>query len=785
MVKHLRILGPTFTMNTLGFSPTAKIYQAKLEARRDLNDRTSEFDFVVETSDFSFVPGQYVWLVLPWLENEQSGNRRAFSITSAPNAVPKITVLMRKTQSAFKQALWQMNPGDEVNIIGPHGTSFCLQESTPERVCWLASGVGIAPFLSHIRANYEQWQQKNVLLLYYGNVNESLLFEQELAELDQSRTWLTVVQQQSDFANLGFPQDTIGSFQEYWISGKPKFVNKASEKLHQLSEHPNCVFENYYPSQPNELTEETIQTVLEKMRRSEETQDNPFYLAVQSSNHHTIITDPNGKIVYANPAAERITGFHFSEMINQTPRLWGALHSLTTYTELWKIKESKLPYVGRVTNRRKNGELYTAIAHISPIMSSSNQLLGFVANEEDVSELIRSQEEVSQKNEELKQESELIKKITERLELATDAAKIGVWDWSLETGIIEWSQVMRELFGVSSDRQISREFWEQLITDDDRGRIVAEVNQAVESKTTARFLYKISRPNDEVAHIQNVALIVRGQDGAPIRLLGVAWDVTKETEVDRMKSEFISMASHQLRTPLSTIRWYCELLGDSLQETKSEDQEEYLHTMYSATQRMIELVNGLLNITRIEMGTFSIHPTECSIQDILDSVLTDVRAQREQSAVEVRLVVDEIPTVQLDKNLTHIILLNLLTNAIKYSFKGGEVTVTVKKLESGHEIGGRVLPEPSIVIAVSDKGIGIPLDQQANMFGKMFRAENARVHENDGDGLGMYLVKAIVMEAGGEIWFESAENMGTTFYVRIPESGMKSRQGSRELDPVS
>ena len=256
-----------------------------------------------------------------------------------------------------------------------------------------------------------------------------------------------------------------------------------------------------------------------------------------------------------------------------------------------------------------------------------------------------------------------------------------------------------------------------------------------------------------------------------IFFVGIERDVTKEKQIDKAKTEFVSLASHQLRTPLSAINWYAEMLlaGDAGKINKK--QKEYLDEIYHGNQRMVELVNALLNVSRLELGTFAIEPSEVNLVALADSVLNELAVQINEKNQQVDKKYDKkLPTKYgADEKLLRIVFQNLLSNAVKYTPAKGKISLSVW-LEKG-----------KIRIEVKDTGLGIPKTQQDHIFEKLFRADNVRASDTEGTGLGLYIVKAIIDAVGGKIGFNSTENKGTTFLVELPTVAWKKKEGSKTL----
>jgi len=233
-------------------------------------------------------------------------------------------------------------------------------------------------------------------------------------------------------------------------------------------------------------------------------------------------------------------------------------------------------------------------------------------------------------------------------------------------------------------------------------------------------------------------------------------------ELSRLKDEFVSLASHQLRSPPTTVNWYIEtLLSEDIGPINSA-QRQYLEEIYRANRRMVDLVNGFLNVSRLEAGRLVLRAEPVDLKKLAAAELAELLPQIRKKQLRLEEHYDsELPAALADPELTRVIFQNLLTNAVLYTPAGGKISLTIEKTGKGG---------PGLLIKVTDTGCGIPQNQKAMIFTKLFRADNVKDKEYKGTGLGLYLVKSIVEQSGGKIWLESEENKGTTFYVIMPLS---------------
>ncbi|MDD4990346.1 MAG: ATP-binding protein [Candidatus Pacebacteria bacterium] len=236
-------------------------------------------------------------------------------------------------------------------------------------------------------------------------------------------------------------------------------------------------------------------------------------------------------------------------------------------------------------------------------------------------------------------------------------------------------------------------------------------------------------------------------------------DITREKSVERLKTEFVSIAAHQLRTPLSAIKWILRMFLDGDMGEISETQAQFLQKTYDSNERMINLVNDLLNVTRIEEGKFLEKMQQQDIFALLKEAVGPLEEKIKEKGLDFSLALPDkkAPKMDVDKEKVILAVQNLLENAINYT-KTGAITLT----------GEYNAAQKEFLIKVQDTGIGIPKEQHERVFSRFFRSSNALKTETEGTGLGLFIFKNIVEAHGGKVWFESEEGKGTTFYFTLP-----------------
>lgn len=597
----------------------SKEFIAKLVSRKQVSERTYKLEFMVVDDIFTFRAGQYVWLkVRALLYPDPRGEQRAFTIASNPG-MSTFSIMFRYSESGFKKTLLEIPIDSLVDIFGPCGSFIVHTVDISNNYTFVAGGVGVTPFLSICEYFLLNTTIANAHLIYC-ETSESRIIP-EVIELQKKSLLDTHLRVTIHIGTIedGFVEryNVFGRDSVWCLSGRVGMIKALSLQLLSIGITKNQMrFEEHYPYFPYER-----ELILPES--DENTEKNIYKLALDDALTLTIITDINGRILYANNATSQISGFAHSEILGNTPRLWGGLMDKAYCAEMWRmIKDDRLPFVGKVKNRKKSGEEYIAELTVVPILEANGDLIGFYSSEKNITELVR---------------------------------------------------------------------------------------------------------------------------------------------IDKAKTEFVSLVSHQLRTPLSSVNWFSEMLLAGDAGALNSEQRKYLEEIYSGNQRMIELVNDLLDVSRLDLGTFIINLVPIDIIELIKSVISEQQSKIDERKIQLRCNFSEnIPIMPIDSKLMRMVLQNILSNAIKYTHEGGIVDFSVS-----------VPDGVNILIIIKDSGYGIPEHQQKDIFSKLFRADNVKQMDVEGTGLGLYITKSIIESSNGKIWFESEENRGSTFFVTFPLDGMK------------
>ncbi len=338
-----------------------------------------------------------------------------------------------------------------------------------------------------------------------------------------------------------------------------------------------------------------------------------------------------------------------------------------------------------------------------------------------------------------------------------------------ESGIVTFvNTYAAKAVGTRREDAIGKPFEQRWLVTDEKGVELPEERQPLMAgrggKTKAPSGgYVYLRGKNGTFPVIVASARVRGKD-FPAMTVMTFRDYAKEAEVDRMKSDFISVAAHQIKTPLTALKWIVGTLTGA-KTVRPPEEAEVIGQLSDVVRHLDELVHALLNVSRIESGKLVLEPRPVALAPIVEDAMKEVELKAKEKNLHLSLVVgDDVAEAMADSRIIREVYKNLLTNAVKYTSKGGHVHV---------EIAG---DGESVRSSVKDDGYGIPDAEKDRVFAKFFRASNVVGLDEEGTGLGLYYAKQVVEASGGEMWFESTQGKGSTFYFRLPVAELRPKK---------
>lgn len=386
--------------------------------------------------------------------------------------------------------------------------------------------------------------------------------------------------------------------------------------------------------------------------------------------------------------------------------------------------------------------------------------------------------------EDIEEEKNRFSEISKRLDLATTGANIGISEWDVETNTMLWNDEMFKLFDLDKSKVNSTaELLEQsraVILPEDQEKTAKKREDELKEGGKYDIVFRVKWGDGSIHYLRAFGT-TEEKKGKVVKIYSVNLDVTREQEIDQAKSEFVSLASHQLRTPLSSINWYSEMLLSGDAGKLNKHQQEYLREVDRANTRMVELINALLNVSRLELGTFVLDSEKLNPKDCAEQIIKEIKTKSDEKKQKLSIVFDpKTPDIVFDKKYLEMLYQNLLSNAVKYTPEKGKIDLFVGPANTGNVIDGYKIPSDGVIISVSDNGYGIPKKQQDKIMTKLFRADNALDKDVDGTGLGLYIIKSVIDHSKGNLWFKSVENKGTIFHAYLPLETEK-KEGTKKL----
>lgn len=364
--------------------------------------------------------------------------------------------------------------------------------------------------------------------------------------------------------------------------------------------------------------------------------------------------------------------------------------------------------------------------------------------------------------------AEQMRQAEERYRTALNAAEMAAWDWNTTTDAMLWNDQQHNLLGLAPDQELkTASMFLQFVHPDDRAMVAQQLQQAAEKTGVYRSEFRIIRTDGRLRWINGYGRTVAAHNNRATHIVGVMYDITGRKQAEQQKEEFIGIASHELKTPVTSIGLYAEMLLDELEEAGYRQGAALTKKLTAQVDRLAKLIRDLLDTSRITAEELPLFPEAFDLGELVQERLEELRPVSGEHPLKIYSAAKTIITA--DRERIGQVVTNLVTNAIKYSPQGGEIIIRIETMDD------------KVQVSVQDHGIGIPAEVKDKIFDRFFRVSNATLQTFPGMGLGLYISAGIIHRHGGVITVESREGEGAVFTFVLPlEGSRRSEAGSRK-----
>jgi len=505
---------------------------------------------------------------------------------------------------------------------------------------------------------------------------------------------------------------------------------------------------------------------IEKELSIEKNESSKLAAIVESSQDPIISKTLEGIIVSWNKSAEKLFGYSAQEVIGKHISILVPLELL--YEEdiiLQKIKQGETLSSYETKRQRKDGSIVDVELTVSPIWGGDlNSIIGI----SKIARNITKRKEIEAEN----------KKLSNRLSLALESGAIGYFEWDIPNNIKFWDQRMYELYGFTQDRNvpIDPDDWANCLHPDDRIRCKTLLKQFLLGQVKYDTEFRVVHSDGSIHFLKAQGMMIRDSQNNPQTMIGINIDITERKQVEeqlrqtneeliratRLKDEFLANMSHELRTPLNAILGMSEILEGGIFGFVNEEQIRALQTVRNSGEHLLSLINDILDVAKIESGEVILDLMPTSIDHLCKSSLIFIKQQAMHKNIKIQSRIPaNLPKLSIDERRIRQVLINLLTNAVKFTLDNGQITLEVNIVSH--------TPEQNLLrIAISDTGIGIAKENIDKLFKPFIQIDSALNRQYNGTGLGLALVKRIVELHGGKVGVTSELNVGSCFTIDLP-----------------
>jgi PAS domain S-box-containing protein len=508
---------------------------------------------------------------------------------------------------------------------------------------------------------------------------------------------------------------------------------------------------------------EQVQTSQAALQESEER----FRLVVEYAPIGVAMVEASGNLVFANDYLSQMLEFNKEELWHKHPREFTHADDIARDVSLYQevIDGHRNSYTLEKRYISKQGKTIWGELTVAVVRRKENATFT-VAMVRDITDRYLSEQK--------------LREVSDRLELALQAGNIGVWEWDVTNDVLVWDDRMYELFDVPpSVQSLSYQTFISRVHPEDRPHVDAALEKAIANSEKFDCEFRIVLDDGTIRFIKGDSIVRYGENhNEPTKTIGINWDLSdrKRTEeqlrqtnrelerATRLKDEFLANMSHELRTPLNSILGMCEGLQEEIFGTLTDKQRKSLTTIERSGKHLLDLINEILDLSKIESGKLELEFQEVSLFDICQSSLTFVRQMAYKKNIHLSQQVPEnIGTITVDERRLRQILINLLTNAVKFTPNGGSVT-----LKATRQLPTNSDPCGYVFLSVVDTGIGIHPQNIDKLFQEFVQIDSNLNRRYGGTGLGLSLVRRLTELHGGTVTVDSEIGEGSRFTVRLP-----------------
>lgn len=361
--------------------------------------------------------------------------------------------------------------------------------------------------------------------------------------------------------------------------------------------------------------------------------------------------------------------------------------------------------------------------------------------------------------------------LSERLSLATDVAKVGVWDWDLASDALTWDTTMFEIYGLSPVVPMAYDEWTAMVHPEDLAHVEATLQSAIDEKGEGSAEFRIIMADGSVRNMTAAERVVLDDQGDVSRVIGVNMDVTERKDAEealaqsrrdqlQFKDDFLSHVSHELRSPLTAIKQFTSILLSGVAGELNTAQREYQEIVLKNIHQLQSMIDDLLEVTRLETGKLTVEPEGVSVSDAITDTIDTLQGPARAKGVSLSWdVPPDLPVAYADRTRLRQILIILLDNAIKFTPDGGSARIRARQTDQD---------PPVLLLEVSDSGCGISPEIAENIFERLYQVSEPTQESRKGLGLGLFICKELVTRQGGRIWVNSQPHQGSTFSFTLP-----------------